>query len=397
MTNHDRSAAMTTVTVPAGPILGPDALDLTLTSVAAAPLALRVYPDAANTALRAAGEPTHYYAQFSALTLARRADGHCDFSMTAITRRDAKTPTSSASIIEYIGGTGTFTTTTALPDTAREEITQHLTQNKVALPPSIRELFTHRPGDPAPTLTTVPVIRSTIDVHLAPTTPGRSTEPVSLQHTTTGSIETQAHNTYQLTCGPLTTERIVTSLRDGTSLPILVTDTVTEQFHTGATPLSINLLIDLDRVHDALLSRSPSGEALTACDISAALKNSAAVGAIRIDNTATTTIKADLAHWIINSDPAKAALITASRDVLFDPAPLPATTTDTPIWLGPLRDVSVTAKRDYRSVGSLLRHPLTLAGPVTFTRTLDADFAELARIDKSEIGRYLTIIDVAGF
>lgn len=348
---------------PAGPLFGPDALVLPL---GATTFDIRIYPDACNAELAAADQPTRYYFQPPTVLLAHR-DGapELDFSMNAL----AKRPHPGAPAVEYLGGTCTFATTLALPEAVPTDVLDRIVRHNHTDPPArIAHLFNYRPTAPTPELLPVPITRNTVSCTAA------RTRDITLtaQYSAAGSIEIHGHNAFLVSCDAAATEEIVRSLRNATALPFAVTNTLTEQFDTGAASLTVELQIDLDRLYAACQA---DGGGTAASVYRAGL----AADAIRhkITDAARHPIDAALSEWLDHGDDLPAAVFAMIAGQLFDSGP------DGP-----------TLKSTRASTGSILRKSSTLCGQLSAQQTVAAEFDDLRAAVQDDIDHYLTVLDI---
>ncbi|MFI6166193.1 hypothetical protein ACIBCN_05335 [Nocardia sp. NPDC051052] len=348
---------------PAGPLFGPDALVL---PSGAPTFDIRVFPDARNAELAAAEQPTRYYFQPGTVLLAHR-DGapELDFSMNAL----AKRPRPGSPAVEYLGGTCTFATTLALPVSVPTDVLDTIMRHHHPDPPArIAHLFNYRPTAPTPQLVPVPITRNTVSCAAA------HTRDIALtaQYSAEGSIEIHGHNTFLVSCDAAATEEIVQSMRNATPPPLAVTNTLTEQFDTGAASLTIDLQIDLDRLYAACVADS----SVTAA---AVYRAGQAADAIRhqITDAVGHPIDATLREWLDRSDALPATVFDMVAGELFDSGPN-----------GP------ALKTDRAPSGSVLRQSSTLCGQISAQHTVTAEFDDLCAAVKHDIDRYLTVLDI---
>ncbi|MFI6041717.1 hypothetical protein ACIA8C_08775 [Nocardia sp. NPDC051321] len=352
---------------PAGPLFGPDALVL---SSGAPTFDVRVFPDARNAELAAAEQPTRYYFQAVTVFLAHRDGGpELDFSMNAL----AKRPRPGAPAVEYLGGTCTFATTLALPESVPTDVLDKIIRHDHPDPPArIAHLFNYRPTAPTPDVVPVPITRNTVSCTAAHTRASSRDITLTAQYSAAGSIEIHGHNTFLVSCDAAATEEIVRSLRDASAPPLSVTNTLIEQFDTGAASLTIELQIDLDRLYAACIADSSVVAA-------AVYRAGQAANAIRhqITDAAGHPIDAALSEWLDHSDALPATVFGMVAGDLFDSGPN-----------GP------TLKTDRAPSGSMLRQSSRLCGQISAQQTLTAEFDDLRAAVKHDIGPYLTVLDI---
>ncbi|MEU7143447.1 hypothetical protein ABZ942_28665 [Nocardia sp. NPDC046473] len=345
---------------PAGPLSGPDAL---VFPVGATDFDLRVYPDARNAELATADRPTRYYFQPPTVFLAHRdAAPELDFSMSAL----AKRPGPAAPTIEYLGGTCTFATTLALPEAVPTDVLDKIMRHDHPDPPTrIAHLFNYRPTAPTPELVPVPITRNTVSCTAA----HARNITLTAQYSANGSIEIHAHNTFLVSCDAAATEEIVRSLRNATTPPLAVTNTLTEQFDTGAASFTVELEVDLDQLYAACAADG----GVTAPAIYRAGR---AANAIRhtITDSTTRPIDAALNDWLDHSDALPAIVFEMVADQLFD---------------------NGTTLKPHRAPSrSVLRHSSTLSGQISTQQTVEAQFDDLRAAVKNDIDNYLTVLDI---
>ncbi|MFG1798382.1 hypothetical protein [Nocardia sp. NPDC049149] len=343
---------------PAGPLFGPDAV---VFDTATMQLGVRVYPDARNGDLAAAALPTRFYVEPPALFLARRDTGELDFAMSALVKRGP------APEIEYVGGTCTFATTSALPDAVFAEVGDRLVGGDHPEPPArLAPLF--RCGRIAPELQPIPISRSTISCVLAQPPAVAAPLPGSIQFQREGSLESAGRNTFLVTCGPATAAEFVDSLRRRAAPPLLLAELRTEQFDTGAATLVARVSVAVDRLctDDA--------------DPEDRYRASLARGAIEVVVTDHTgkQVEQGLRAWISRSEPIKQAVFALA---------------------GPrLRDTAAVEPGGRQPAGLVLRDSLELHGAIALEHTVTAQFGDLvAAVTEYGTDKYLTVLDIGGY
>ncbi|MFI7000313.1 hypothetical protein [Nocardia sp. NPDC050175] len=352
---------------PAGPIFGPDALVFPFGTT---DFDLRVYPDARNAELAAADQPTRYYFQPATVFLAHRDAGpELDFSMSAL----AKRPRPAAPAVEYLGGTCTFATTLALPESVPTEVLGKIVRHDHPDPPArIAHLVNYRPTAPTPELVPVPITRNAVSCTAAHTRALSRNITLTAQYSATGSIEIHAHNTFLVSCDAAATEEIVRTLRNATTPPLTVTNTLTEQFDTGTASFTVKLEVDLDHLYAACTADG----SVTATDVYRAGRAANAIQHTITDST-EHAIDAPLNDWLDHSDALPATVFDMVADQLFDNGPN-----------GP------TLKPNRAPSRSVLRHSSTLSGQISTQQTVQAEFDDLRTAVKDDINSYLTVLDI---
>jgi hypothetical protein len=382
--------------LPAGPFFGPDSVVIDAGDEQTS--GIGIYPDAHNTQLRAADQPTRYYFQPARISLAQRhGSADLDFSMTALVQHAA-----GGLPLSYIGGSCTFASTFALPDAVNTGIVHKLMIHDHPDPPArIRALFNYWRGDPVLSLRMVPVTRSAVSCVVGH--PGTAPIFMNVQHSTTGSIELQGNNTFLVSCTPAAAEEVVTDLRDGAAPPFVVRNVLTEQFDTGSTTLIADLEVDVDELYEAFSEVMPSGgPPAGAGTADVVYQTGISVGAIRADFTEATGGRADsrLKAWMNNTDVIKKTVFDMVKEQLFDLSPNESTeqSRSGPTWWGDVfGDSKVSLKNDIARTGMSQRRTVTLHGALSVERTVEGNLNELITVDKSELDKYLTVVDVGGF
>ncbi|MEU4576338.1 hypothetical protein [Nonomuraea sp. NPDC023979] len=358
---------------PAGPIFGPDTV---VVEVDGPTGGVHVRPDAGNPALRAAGLPARYYVQPARMALARRqASPDLDFSASVLVKGAPGTP-------EYVGGSCTFGVALALPPPALEIVTRKLAHHDHPDPaPRIAELFERGAKEPAPSLTPVQVTRSVLSCVIE----GEPPLVMTAQHGATGSVEAQGHNTFLVSFTPAAAEAVVRNLRDGAAPPFTIRNRLTEQFTTGPAVLTARVDVDADKLYDLLRDAAGPGGALPE-DVALDAVHTAALarGAVttRITDAGHGSLDARTTRWLGETDEIKAAVLGLVRQELFDLGGGPGT---------------ATLKRDHPRTGTALSQVVTLHGPVSAARTVEGDLQELASAARTDLGKYLVVVDAGAF
>lgn len=394
------TSKMPDIAYPAGPIFGPDSVVVGVRDDTGSSANIHVYPDARNTELRVAGQPTQYYFQPARASLARRQNSpDLDFSMTALVKHVPGSPR-----LEYIGGSSTFAVTLSLPDAVDTGIIDNLMNHDHPDPPArIGALFNYRRGDPTPGLRMVPVTRSAVSCVVEDPRSGTAPILINAQHSVTGSIETQGRNTFLVSCTPAAAEEIVTNLRNGAAPPFVIRNTLTEQFDTGPTTIAVDLKVDVDKLYEAFSAAMPPGGPLAGDATADAIYQAGiSVDAVHTELTASTGVPVDsqVKAWMDGTDAIKKTVFGMVREQLFDFSPNESVEQGRsyPAWWDDVFGSStVTLKSAHARTGVLLRHTVTLRGAVSAEQTVEGDLKELTGVIRAELDKYLTVIDVAGF
>jgi hypothetical protein len=387
---------MTDVALPAGPLFGPDSVTIDVGCDPGPSMSVPVLPDAQNTALRAAGQPAQFYVQPARLFLAhRQASPDLDFSMTAVAKN------ASTDHLEFVGGSCTFAATLALPDSVIAGVADTLMGGGHPDPPArIAELFTYRRGDPTPALRMVPIVRSDVSVVLDPVQSGAAPAVMNVQHSPAGSIEPQGLNSFLVSCSPSAAEEIVAVLRNGAAPPFVVRTVLTEQFDTGPAVVTADLVVEVDKVYEALSDvMPPGGPPAGQAGAEAAYRSAISVGAVRTTFTeaAGGPLDARLAAWMHDTDAVKKAVFGLAGEQLFDVAHAGGSgqAQPNPTWWDSLfGDSHVALKGDFSRTGAHLQQTMTLHGAVFAEHTVEGDLSELAAVTGTQLDKYLTVVGI---
>ncbi|AWZ04231.1 MULTISPECIES: hypothetical protein [unclassified Streptomyces] len=389
---------------PAGPVFGPDSLviDIDDGGPADSAVGVRIRPDAHNTGLAAAGEPTRYYFEPPRMTVATRSGStDLDFSATVM----LKAPVGPHP--EYIGGSCTFSCTAALPDGAAARIVEKLADHDHPDPPArIAPLFAHRDGGPAPELLMVPITANTVScvVEHPPTGPGPLL--MSVQGGAGGGIDIQARSSFLVSFSPAAAEAVVTNLRDAAAPPFLVRNVLTEQFDTGQAIVHTDVDIDIEKLHEVFAAAVPPGESWPGGDAAgAAYRAAVAVGAVRTHVTetrpaGTVLVDPSVGAWLSDTDELRKAVFRMARESLFDvtAATAPQAGQDEPPapgwWAEVFGDARVTLKSDPPTGSVHLQESLITHGTVTVEHTIEGGLAEVAAAARTQLDKYLTVIAI---
>ncbi|MEN4478745.1 hypothetical protein [Mycolicibacterium cosmeticum] len=377
---------MPTIT-PAGPIYGPDALAVTIDDRASR-ATIRIYPDAANIALREAGMATRYYLQPTSATAAPRQTGPgFDFSMAATVRRVTGKAT-----IEYVNATGTLTTAVLMPasapDAALKAVTGH---DHPQIAARIQHLFERTDGDATPELSPLPRLNTTVSCTFTPADAKSGPPRFSAQFNPAGSVEAQARSAFLLTCGPGETDAIATSLKTGGAMPLAVDYVLTEQFSTGDSELTVAVDVDVDTLHQVFASAVAPDAAVSANTASAVFAQALTAGCVRLRVTHDNTVlDGAVAAWMATCVEVKTAALDLVTAELFDVSDGPAAG---PAWWTALTGQSnVTLKPTRSPTGIHLQTTQVLSGSLSAERRVPTDFSALTAAAKTDITTYLTEI-----
>jgi len=387
--------------LPAGPIFGPDFVTISLADGRGTSFEVPIYPDANNAELKAGGLAVMFYFQPARVFLAnRRNSDDLDFSMRAMVKRGGG---ASAPHVEFLGGSCTFTTTFALTDSMTTEILADLLAHHHAPPPNrIAALFNHESADPTPDLRMVPILRNAVSCMVPQPQPASGPAFLTAQPSQIGSIEMHARTTFLVSCNPAAAEEIVSNLRNGSSPPFVVTNTLTEQFNTGGAVMVIDVGVDVEKLYGAFASALPQGDSRA---IVGAIPNLAYLtglngGAVvtHITEGASRIVDPALKAWIDMSNPVKSTAVAAAKEHLFDiglaqvPAP-----TDSGWWNDVFGGSTVSLKPVRPATGTTISQTVTLSGPISTEQTVAGQFDTLAAAAKASIDTYLTVIDMGDF
>ncbi|HZR53414.1 MAG TPA: hypothetical protein VFB06_28405 [Streptosporangiaceae bacterium] len=353
---------------PAGPVCGPAPLVLT-----AGPLGVSVYPDANNDSLLASGLTARYYVAVPRAMLATRPDGGGpDFVMRAMIDR----PEPDAG---YLGGSCTLTTDLSLPDELTAQVTAALANGPKA----------HPAGQP---LVVQPIpVESTI-IRL-----GQSTGVLTAQPERTGPLGGPARTTLLMSSDPAATAAVVGNLRGGRA-PFDLRTILTEQFDTGSAAYDVRVRVDACLLYAAYRAAlPPDGPRVIGGDLPDDVHDTGlGSGAIRTEIRGTAD--AALRDWIDRSDPVKAAVAGAVKDILFDPAtgdaPMPAVRD---WWDRALSGATASLRERAPAPDTTVTSNITLSGPVTAGRAVPVSFDALAAAVAADLAAYLLVVYVGDF
>ena len=384
--------------LPAGPIFGPDFVAISLDDGSGTRLDVPIYPDANNVQLRDAGLAAIFYFQPARVFLATRpSSGRPDFSMRAMVKRGGG---AGAPQVEFVGGSCTFSTTFALGEAMLNSILAELMAHRHVPPPDrIAALFNHESADPAPELRMVPILHNTVSCTVPRPAPG----PVFLtvQPSQIGSIEMHARTTFLVSCNAAAAEEIVGNLRNGSSPPFVVTNTLTQQFSTGGAALAVEIVLDVAKLYDAFASALPQGDsraiagAITNLAYSMGLGNGAVV--THITEGASRSMDPSLKAWIDVSNPVKSAAIAAAKEQLFEVGPEVSAPADSGWWSDVFGGATASLKPTRPAAGTTIAQTVALSGPISTEQTVVGQFDSLAAAAKTSIDTYLTVIDMGEF
>ncbi|MEU7283648.1 hypothetical protein AB0A69_33515 [Streptomyces sp. NPDC045431] len=380
---------------------------------------VRIRPDAHNTGLAAAGEPTRYYFEPPRVTVATRSgSSDLDFSATVM----LQAPVGPQPI--YLGGSCTFACTATLPADAAARIVQKLADHDHPDPPArIASLFAHRNGGPAPELLMVPITANTVScvVEHPPTGPGPLL--MSVQGGPGGGIDIQARSSFLVSFSPAAAEAVVTNLRDAAAPPFLVRNVLTEQFDTGQATVVTDADIDIGKLHAVFAATVPPEEPWPGGEAAgAAYRAAVATGAIT--TRVTESRPADTSHgtaptgtgttpmvgpmlldpaasaWISNTNELRKAVFRLAGGSLFDvtaaPAPEPGQGgRAAPAWWSAIfGDAQVTLRGEPPPGSVHLSERLITHGAVTMEHMVEGGLTEVAEAARTELDKYLTVIAV---
>jgi len=352
---------------PAGPVCGPAPLVLTCDE-----LGVSVYPDANNDSLRASGLAPRYYAAVSRAMLATRPAGGADFIMRAMIDRPEPDPV-------YLGGSCTLTTDLSLPDVLTAQVTAALANGPNA----------HPAGQPL-VVQPIPVESTTIRI-------AQATGVLTAQPVRTGPLNGPARTTMLISSDPAATAAVVGNLRGGRA-PFELLTILTERFDTGSAAFDVQVQVDAGLLYAAYRAAlPPDGPLVIAGGVPDDVHDAGlGSGAIRteIRGTAGTALR----DWIDRSDPVKAAVAGAVKDVLFDTAagdaPAPAVRD---WWDQVLSGATATLRAQPPPPHTTVTSDITLSGPVTAGRTVPTSFDELTAAAAADLGAYLLVVHVGDF
>ena len=382
--------------LPAGPIFGPDFVAISLDDGSGTSFEVPIYPDANNIELRDAGLAVIFYFQPARVFLANRrnSDGP-DFSMRAMVKRG-----SGAGAVEFLGGSCTFTTTFALTDAMTTAILADLMAHQHVPPRDrIAALFNHESADPAPDLRMVPILHNAVSCTVP--RPASGLAFLTVQPGQIGSIEMHARTTFLVSCNAAAAQEIVSNLRNGSSPPFIVTNTLTEQFNTGGAALVGDVRVNVERLYDAFASTLPQGDsraivgAIPELAYNTALDGGAVV--TQITEGAGRSVDPILKAWIDMSNPIKSATVAAAKEHLFDIGPEVPAPTGSGWWSDVFGGSTVSLKPARPPAGTIISQTVALSGPISTEQTVVGQFNSLAAAAKASIGTYLTVIDMSEF
>lgn len=354
--------------LPAGPACGPAPLVLT-----AGPLGVSVYPDANNDSLRANGLAARYYVAVPHAMLAARRDGSGpDFTMRAMIDR----PVPDAA---YLGGSCTLTTDLSLPDDLTAQVTAALANGTKA-----------HPGTPP--LAVQPIPAESAVIRLA-----QPTGVLTAQPARTGPLTGPARTTVLISSDPAATAAVVGNLRGGRA-PFDLRTIRTEQFDTGSAAYDVRVRVDAGLLYAAYRAAlPPDGPQVIGGDLPDDVHDTGlGSGAIRTEIRGTADVA--LRDWIDRSDPVKAAVAGAVKDILFDSgtsaAPPPAVRD---WWDRVLSGATATLRGQAPAPETTVTSDIRLSGPVTAGRAVPLSFDPLTAAVAADIGAYLLVIQVGDF
>jgi hypothetical protein len=385
--------------LPAGPIFGPDFVAISLADGRGTSFEVPIFPDANNMELRAAGQAAVFYFQPARVFLANRRNSDAlDFSMRAMVKRGGG---ASAPHVEFVGGSCTFTTTFALTDSMTTEILADLMAHHHVPPPNrIAALFNHESADPTPDLRMVPIFHNAVSCMVPQPRPASGPAFLTAQPSQIGSIEMHARTTFLVSCNPAAAEEIVSNLRNGSSPPFVVTNTLTEQFNTGGAVLTVDIRVDVEKLYGAFASALPQGDprAIAAAIPTLAYDTGLNGGAVATHITdGSRTVDPALKAWIDMSNPVKSTAVAAAKEHLFDIGPQVPAPPGSGWWNELFGGSTVSLKPTRPATGTTISQTVTLSGAISTEQTVVGQFDTLAAAAKASIDTYLTVIDMGDF
>src|SRR5581483_3851942 len=196
---------------------------------------------------------------------------------------------------------------------------------------------------------------------------------------------------------PAATAAVVGNLRGGRA-PFDLRTILTEQFDTGSAAYDVRVRVDACLLYAAYRAAlPPDGPRVIGGDLPDDVHDTGlGSGAIRTEIRGTAD--AALRDWIDRSDPVKAAVAGAVKDILFDPAtgdaPMPAVRD---WWDRALSGATASLRERAPAPDTTVTSNITLSGPVTAGRAVPVSFDALAAAVAADLAAYLLVVYVGDF
>jgi hypothetical protein len=314
------------------------------------------------------------------------------------------------------GGFCTFSTTFAIPDTAIKNAIKALKTKNFdgAVPKRLAPYLATDATDPDPLLGIVPILANNVTIEVpqfaqvaggvngaAAGTPSGTGAPmlISAQGTGKGSTEAAGISAFLVTCNQLAAGAIAGSLKNGVS-PFTVHYNLTEQFYLPACDIEVD--IDLDKTFASFSAAvSASGFFSTASFQGAytnAVTNGSIVTTMRLNEA---EIPEDLKTWIMqNVQQMQQQAMDLVKHEIFDWMPNdggPAQAGSK----GPFGDLfggaAVAMKASYQKRSIHMPLKLRIDTTISVSDTKSGDLNDLGAAIKSDVGKYLSIVDVGEY